>query len=54
MLRRAEIDNVTLEVPLLSYTADKRMKRALVRLEDNVESQNLTVLYETLKSSLTA
>jgi hypothetical protein len=48
LLRRAEIDNVTLDAPLLSYTADKRMKRAMVRLEDNVESQNLTVLHETL------
>jgi hypothetical protein len=48
LLRRAEIDNVTLDAPLLSYTADKRMKRAMVRLEDNAESQNLTVLHETL------
>ena len=48
LLHRAEIDNVTLDAPLLSFTADKRMKRAMVRLEDNVESQNLTVLQETL------
>ena len=48
LLRRAEIDNVTLDAPLLSFTADKRMKRAMVRLEDNAESQNLTVLHETL------
>ena len=48
LLRRADIDNVTLDAPLLSYTADKRMKRAMVRLEDNVESQNLMVLHETL------
>jgi len=48
LLRRAEIDNVTLDVPLLSYTADKRMKRAMVRLEDNAEGQNLAVLHETL------
>jgi Domain of unknown function (DUF3536) len=48
LLRRAEIDNVTLDAPLISFTADKRMKRALIRLEDNAESQNLTVLQETL------
>ncbi|HEV2576018.1 MAG TPA: DUF3536 domain-containing protein [Acidobacteriaceae bacterium] len=48
LLRRAEIDNVTLEAPLLSYTADKRMKRAMVRLEDSAEVQNLAVLQETL------
>jgi hypothetical protein len=33
LLRRAEIDHVTLDHNLLSYTADKRMKRAMVRLE---------------------
>jgi hypothetical protein len=48
LLRRAEMDNVTLDAPLLSYTADKRMKRAMVRLEDQAENQNLTVLHETL------
>jgi alpha-amylase/alpha-mannosidase (GH57 family) len=48
LLHRAETDNVTLDSPLLSYTADKRMKRGMVRLEDNAESQNLTVLHETL------
>ncbi len=48
LLRRAEIDNVTLDAPLLSYTADKRMRRAMVRLEASAESQNLAVLYETL------
>ncbi len=48
LLRRAEIDNVTLDAPLLSFTADKRMKRAMVRLEVNADSQNLAVLYETL------
>ncbi|HEY5381774.1 MAG TPA: DUF3536 domain-containing protein [Acidobacteriaceae bacterium] len=48
LLRRADIDNVTLETALLSFTADKRMKRAMVQLEDAVESQNLSVLYETL------
>ena len=48
LLRRADIDNVTLDAPLISFTADKRMKRAMVRLEENAETQNLTVLHETL------
>jgi alpha-amylase/alpha-mannosidase (GH57 family) len=47
LLRRADIDNVTLDTALLSFTADKRMKRAMVRLEDAGESQSLPVLYET-------
>jgi len=40
LLRRAEIDHVTLDAPLLSFTADKRMKRAMVRLEAAVEQQS--------------
>jgi alpha-amylase/alpha-mannosidase (GH57 family) len=48
LLRRADIDNVTLDTALLSFTADKRMKRAMTQLEDAVESQNLPVLHETL------
>ena len=51
LLRRAEIDHVTLDAGLLSYTADKRMKRAMVRLEGAAEQQtthSLTVLNETL------
>ena len=48
LLRRAEIDHVELDAPLLSFTADKRMKRAMVRLESAVEQQNLNVLHETL------
>jgi hypothetical protein len=48
LLRRAEIDHVLLDAPLLSYTADKRMKRAMVRLESAVEQQNISVLHETL------
>jgi alpha-amylase/alpha-mannosidase (GH57 family) len=51
LLRRAEIDHVTLDAPLLSYTADKRMKRAMVRLEAAAEQQSplsLNVLNETL------
>ena len=56
LLRRAEVDHVTLDNDLLSYTADKRMKRAMVRLEAALElqgsaqqyPQNLSVLNETL------
>jgi alpha-amylase/alpha-mannosidase (GH57 family) len=48
LLRRAEIDHVQLDAPLLGFTADKRMKRAMVRLEAAVEQQNLGVLHETL------
>jgi alpha-amylase/alpha-mannosidase (GH57 family) len=51
LLRRAEIDHVTLDNDLLSFTSDKRMKRAMVRLESAAElqsPQNLTVLNETL------
>jgi alpha-amylase/alpha-mannosidase (GH57 family) len=51
LLRRAEIDHVTLDQQLLSFTADKRMKRAMVRLEAAAEQQtpqNLAVLNETL------
>ena len=40
LLRRAEIDNVTLDAPLLSFTADKRMKRAMVRLEESMGIQH--------------
>jgi alpha-amylase/alpha-mannosidase (GH57 family) len=51
LLRRAEVDHVTLDSDLLSYTADKRMKRAMVRLEAAAElqaPQNIGVLNETL------
>jgi alpha-amylase/alpha-mannosidase (GH57 family) len=48
LLRRAEIDHVKLDAPLLGFTADKRMKRAMVRLESAVEQQSLNVLQETL------
>jgi alpha-amylase/alpha-mannosidase (GH57 family) len=37
LLRRAEIDGITLDAALLSYTADKRMKRTMLRLEDAME-----------------
>jgi hypothetical protein len=49
LLRRAEIDHVTLDSALLSFTADKRMKRAMIRLEGAVEPFNLAVLNETLE-----
>ena len=51
LLRRAEVDHVTLDAGLLSYTADKRMKRAMVRLEAAAEQQtthSIAVLNETL------
>jgi len=48
LLHRAEIDHVKLDAALLSFTADKRIKRAMVRLESAVEMQNLNVLNETL------
>jgi len=52
LLRRAEFDNITLDIPLLAFTADKRMKRAMVRLEEamsptapyNSAQQNLALL----------
>jgi alpha-amylase/alpha-mannosidase (GH57 family) len=48
LLRRAQIDHVQLDAPLLGFTADKRMKRAMVRLESVVESQSMAVLNEIL------
>jgi alpha-amylase/alpha-mannosidase (GH57 family) len=53
LLRRAEIDHVKLDNTLLSFTADKRMKRAMVRLEAGMGSehqspQNVAVLHDTL------
>jgi alpha-amylase/alpha-mannosidase (GH57 family) len=51
LLRRSEVDHVTLDSDLLSYTADKRMKRAMVRLEAAAEQQapqNISILNETL------
>jgi alpha-amylase/alpha-mannosidase (GH57 family) len=56
LLRRAALDHVLLDVPLLSYTADRRMKRAMVRLEAAFEThgssqqgqQTLATLNETL------
>jgi alpha-amylase/alpha-mannosidase (GH57 family) len=52
LIRRAEIDHVTLDAPLLSYTADKLIKRAMVKLETVAQQQqqlqSLAVLNETL------
>jgi alpha-amylase/alpha-mannosidase (GH57 family) len=51
LLRRSDVDHVTLDCDLLSYTADKRMKRAMVRLEAAAEQQapqNISILNETL------
>jgi alpha-amylase/alpha-mannosidase (GH57 family) len=40
LLRRAEIDHVRLDTQLLAFTADKRMKRAMVRLESAAETHS--------------
>ena len=49
LLRRAQIDGVILDAPLLSFTADKRMKKAMVRLESAAAvTQSITVLNDTL------
>jgi hypothetical protein len=52
LLRRAEIDQVKLDAPLLNFTADKRIKRAMVKLEGAAlqqhSQQSLSVLNETL------
>ncbi len=48
LLRRGTVDNVTLDATVLSYAADRRMKRAMVRLEAAAEAQTSHVLKETL------
>jgi alpha-amylase/alpha-mannosidase (GH57 family) len=49
LLRRAQIDGVILDAPLLSFTADKRMKKAMVRLESAAAlTQSIPVLNDTL------
>jgi alpha-amylase/alpha-mannosidase (GH57 family) len=48
LLRRAELDHIQLDKPLLSFTADKRMKRAMVRLEAATSAEALPTLTETL------
>jgi hypothetical protein len=52
LLHRAEVDHVNLDIALLNFTADKRIKRAMVKLESATLQQqfqqNLNVLNETL------
>ena len=48
LLRRAETDNVSLDMAMLSYTADSRMKRAMVTLEAAAQAQRMHVMAETL------
>lgn len=48
LLRRADMDNVQLDKALLSYAADKRMKRAMLQLESAADDQNLAILQHTL------
>ena len=48
LLRRAAIDNITLDTGLLSFTADRRMLRAMVRLEAVADSGNTAVLHATV------
>jgi len=52
LLRRSEIDHVKLDTALLSFTSDKRMKRAMVKLEAAIgndhQPQNVSVLQDTL------
>ena len=42
LLQRAKTDQVTLDEALLGYTSGQRMKRALVQLEQRVDSENST------------
>ncbi len=51
LLRRAVIDNITLDTGLLSFTADRRMRRAMVRLETAAGSGNIAVLHETVATA---
>ncbi len=48
LLHRAELDNVTLDTALLSYTADSRMKRAMIALEAAAVTQKMSVMAEAL------
>lgn len=48
LLRRAEMDNVVLDLPMLSFTADGRMKRAMMALEASEPTQKMKVMIETL------
>lgn len=51
LLRRARTDHITLDTDLIAFTADRRMKRAMVHLEAAAElppPQNIAVLNDTL------
>ena len=48
LLRRAAMDNVELDIPMLSFTADGRMKQAMLALEAAIPTQKLSVMAETL------
>ena len=48
LLRRADIDHISLDTGLLSYTADRRMRKAMKRLEEVVEQGNIATLQDTL------
>ena len=48
LLRRAEMDNVALDPAMLGYTADTRMKRAMIALEAASPLQKMNVMAETL------
>jgi hypothetical protein len=52
LLRRAKTDGVTLDTALLAFTADKAMKRAMVRLETaSAEPHAMAALNETLATA---
>ncbi len=48
LLRRAELDNVTLDRAVLSYAADSRMKLAMVAIEGAARMQKMSVMAEAL------
>ena len=48
LLRRAEMDNVTLDAAMLGYTADQRMKQAMIALEAATPMQKMNVMAEAL------
>ena len=48
LLRRAEMDNVTLDAAMLSYAADLRMKRAMILVDAAAKAQKMGVISEAL------
>ena len=48
LLRRAEMDNVTVDTAMLSYAADARMKRVMILLESAAKTQKMAVMAEAL------